>query len=151
MTQTHATIHGPQLCGAEVTQQMKRNFTTVVPGFYRTRGNEIAEVVQITDTRLKDLYPARGFIGRHGDEWTLAGSELTVAGFESPEDLIEYLGTEKPRESPARMETLTRWANIYEGGDVATFATRKRADRRADPGRIACVELTGEYEVGVNE
>jgi len=124
----------------------ERNFTTVIPGFYRTRGGELAEIVQILDPRLESSYPVRGLMGRYQEAWTIEGFGV-AAKPDSQEDLLTFLGTEKPRERRARMQTLTRWANIYEGGDVVTFATRQIADARGGQGRIACVGLTGEYEV----
>ena len=125
----------------------ERNFTTVVPGFYRTRGGEIAEVVQIMNARLEERFPARGL---GAERWQLSGDYYDY-GRKSCYDLIEFLGTEKPKEKKMVKKTLTRWANIYEGRDVATFATKEHADLRAGFCRLACVELTGEYEVEVFE
>jgi len=123
----------------------ERNFTVVVPGWYRTRGGSLAEILQVDNPRLGDQYPVRGFVGTQHNEWTRAGYD-SRGGCESHEDLITFLGTKKPREKRMVKKTLTWWANVLEAGHVATYPTKAYAD--ADVwGRIACVELTGEYEV----
>jgi len=125
----------------------ERNFTTIIPGWYRTRDGALAEVVQILDLnpRLTEQYPARGLIGLRQEEWTSAGSVFDD-GYESSEDLITLLGAEKPGEKIMAKKTLTRWANVYKRGPTACFTTKENAEESSN-GRIACVELTGEYEV----
>lgn len=47
-------------------------------------------------------------------------------------------------------KTITRYLNVYEDGSLgAMHPTREQADRHATGSRIACVELTGTYEVPV--
>ena len=123
----------------------ERNFTVVVPGFYRTRGNEIAEVVQIMDPRLDDGYPARGFL-QGKTAWALTGDFLHP-GNTTERDLIEYLGTEKPREKKMVKKVIRHWVNVYTRYKSQPFTTRVRADEGAATGRIDCVEMTGEYEM----
>ena len=123
----------------------ERNFTEVVPGFYRTRGGEIAEVIQILDTRLREAYPARGLLGRYCDTWTRVGFNRSGER-ESKDDLIEFLGAEKPREKRIVKKTLRYWANLFGDGAIKAYVTKDIADD-CSFARIACVEMTGEYEV----
>lgn len=44
-------------------------------------------------------------------------------------------------------KTITKWVNIYPDGCETYYYTKDRADMCSNPNRIACVELTGEYEV----
>lgn len=43
-------------------------------------------------------------------------------------------------------KTLEAWANVYEAGTVP-YTYKKDADLNASENRIACVRLTGEYEI----
>ena len=128
----------------------ERNFTEVVPGFYRTRGGDLAEILQVDNPRLKSSYPVRGLIGCYSVTWTIAGFASNT-GPESQEDLIEFLGTEKPKEKKTVKKTVTRWVNIDADGYTRTFDIREIADIEQNGDRIACVEMTGEYEVEVYE
>jgi len=139
----------------------ERNFTSVIPGFYRTRAGDLAEVVQILDLdpRLTEYYPARGLIGTsvpYQGEWTMAGSALPFGqdsidgGYESSKDLITFLGAERPREKKMVKKIRTRWTNLFENGDVVPYTSKRMADKHAYA-RIACVKVTCEYEVEVYE
>jgi len=128
----------------------ERNFTEVVPGWYRTRGGALAEVVQIVDPRLDDTYPARGLLGVYRRAWTIVGVSLNAKPA-SQEDLVTFLGTEKPREKKMVKKTVTRWVNVDADGYTRTFDIREIADIEQNGDRIACVEMTGEYEVEVTE
>jgi len=131
----------------------ERNFTEVVPGFYRTRDGELAEVVQILDVRIDQ--PVLGLIFTNtanppeDEAWSLGG-DYYYGDCSSRSDLITFLGAKKPREKKMVKKTLTRWVNLYEY-DITYHDSRSFADYAAAPGRIACVELTGEYEVEVTE
>jgi len=125
----------------------ERNFTEVIPGFYRTRDGGVAEVVQILDARLREAYPARGLIGEKTDEWTMGKGFNFDDGCASKDDLITFLGVEKPREKKMVTKTVTRWANIDADGCTRMFHIREIADSEQNCDRIACVEMTGEYEV----
>jgi len=53
---------------------------------------------------------------------------------------------EKPREKKMVTKTVTGWASVFEDGSVSVWAKKNNADCYL-AGRIACVKLTGEYEV----
>lgn len=127
-----------------------RNFTTVIPGFYRTRNGRIAEVIQILDERLREDYHARGFIGAYPDEWTMEKGFNFNAGHESKNDLITFLGVEKPKETRMVTKTIRYWANVLGDGAIKAYSTKDMADDYSFA-RIACVEMTGEYQVEVYE
>ena len=124
----------------------ERNFVTVIPGFYRTRNGDLAEVVKILDARCAEKYPVRGMIGYDCDTWTVAGDNLDDRAT-SRDDLIKFLGTENPREKRMLTNTISLWVNVYPRYTSPTFATEAYANDGAAPNRIACVELTGEYQV----
>jgi len=128
----------------------ERNFTTVIPGFYRTRGGSLAEILQVDNPRLGDQYPVRGFVGTQHNEWTRTGYDSN-GGCEGCDDLIAFLSAEKPREKKMVTKTVTRWVNIDADGYTRTFDIREIADIEQHPDRIACVKLTGEYQVEVTE
>jgi hypothetical protein len=61
-------------------------------------------------------------------------------------DPPEIIGPPKPKRTVKR--TLKKWANVYEGGNCHhVFSTKASAESGASYDRIACVELTGTYEV----
>lgn len=130
----------------------ERNFTEVVPGWYRTRVGELAEVVQIMDARLKSGHPAWGLLHTISFNWTMDGL-CYYPGREEPADLIEFLGAEKPREKKKMVKkAISIWANVSKRNNVSTHATKKQADDEYDDSRtacdrVACIELTGEYEI----
>jgi len=125
----------------------ERNFTSVIPGFYRMRDGGIAEVVEMAHVRLRASHPARGMTDVSPEElsWTLKGA-LTYFENKQRQDLITFLGTERPREKKMVTKTLTGLANVYANGGMAIYTTKELADD-CDHDRIACVEMTGEYEV----
>jgi len=130
----------------------ERNFTVVIPGFYNTRNGRIAEVVQIMNPRLDYPFPVRGFLPKDdvyiiSECWNLKGDCWTSIG--SPDDLITFIGTELPRKK--KKVKLTKWINVYRNHPSYAYETRELADTYADCNRIACVEMTGEYEVEVTE
>lgn len=58
----------------------------------------------------------------------------------------EIIGPEKPKRMVK--EEVRLWLNIYPKSCCKiTYSSRSRADSAAAPDRIACVELTGSYEV----
>ena len=131
---------------------MTRNFTSVIPGWYRTRSGEIAEVFQVLDARFKEEYPGRGFIGKNIYSWTKLGDFHFHDPVATSEDLIEYLGEEKPREKRMVKKTLECWVNVYQTAvntstDGFAWHSKEEAEGGAAPGLTACVEVTGEYEV----
>lgn len=53
------------------------------------------------------------------------------------------------RNAPETVEIGKRWINVYPDGCVGLRDSRERADKGADPARIACVEIDlGTIEVG---
>lgn len=59
---------------------------------------------------------------------------------------------ERPKKKKLVNKKISRWVNIYSDGKLfADHLTKEDADasQRSDKSRIACVELTGEYEVEV--
>lgn len=54
-----------------------------------------------------------------------------------------------PRPKRKVTKTLEGWINLYPGGSTSgnLHPTESVADQKADPGRIACVHVTGTYEV----
>lgn len=44
-------------------------------------------------------------------------------------------------------KTIERWANVYEDAFDGTYLSKNQADACAMSARIACVKLTGEYEM----
>jgi len=124
----------------------ERNFTTIIPGWYRTRDGALAEVLHISDPRFRDTYSVRGFINGVKTDWKGDGESSTHCGPARPGSLITFIGTEKPKETRMVKKTLTRWANVYKSGVIGNFTTKENAEESSF-GCIACVELTGEYEV----
>lgn len=58
----------------------------------------------------------------------------------------EIIGPSKPKRMVKK--TVKKWMNVYESGDCHhVFGTKESADFGAYSDRIACVELTGIYEV----
>jgi len=126
---------------------MTRNFTSVIPGWYRTRSGEIAEVFQVLDARFKEEYPGRGFIGKHIYSWTKLGDFHYHDPVATSEDLIEYLGEDKPKEKKMVTKTFKWWGNVNSEGLAGMYASKPLANHFATKCRTACVEVTGEYEV----
>jgi len=52
-----------------------------------------------------------------------------------------------PRPKRKSVKTVEVWMNLYPRGKATTHLEQYEADRRALSDRIACVKLTGEYEV----
>lgn len=102
---------------------------------YRTRGNQKTRVY-CTDGGGK--YPVHGAVWDEEKQewitrtWTLNG--VYRINFESDIDLIEI----KPK--------IKGWLNVYEINDAYFYTTRKEADKKAVPGRIACIQI--EFEEG---
>lgn len=58
----------------------------------------------------------------------------------------EIIGPPKPKRM--MQKTVKRWAIVYPLGRYSgLYPTKEEAESNASPGRIACVELTGTYEV----
>ena len=60
----------------------------------------------------------------------------------------QIIAPPKPKPKPKRTvkKEVVAWANVYKR-ETFFSATREIADGCADADRIACVKLTGEYEV----
>jgi hypothetical protein len=56
---------------------------------------------------------------------------------------------EKPDNSKRVKKTITRWVNVYGIGarNTWTYSSEEEADKSQLSDRVACVKLTGEYEV----
>ena len=84
-------------------------------------------------------YPIHGAMlcdkGWHGEYWTAQGE--TYSGRSHLHDLVEV----KPR---IQREL---WINVYSGG-AYSYYTRKRADDKAIPYRLACVKVLIDCEEG---
>ncbi len=52
---------------------------------------------------------------------------------------------ERPKKKAKK--TIEYWVNVYASGPVGIHKSKETADGCADIDRIACVKLTGEYEV----
>lgn len=119
-------------------------------GFYRTRGGRIAEVLTILDPRLQAREPLYGLYEGWAVSWASGGAFVgnrTTHG----QDLVEYLGPTKPKRKKMVTKTIERWENIYTNGRMCVYTTKEQADRAANLDRIACVKLTGTYEVEEEE
>lgn len=58
----------------------------------------------------------------------------------------EIIGPPKPKRTVKK--EVRGWANVYPKGRASgLYSSKESADYGADSGRIACVELTGTYEV----
>ena len=96
------------------------------------------------------LFPIGVFFDEGADDgecFTKDGKRFPTA--QSP-DLFygppEIIGPPKPKRTVKR--TLKRWVNVYANNSGNhSFPTKEAADRYSELGRIACVELTGTYEV----
>lgn len=96
------------------------------------------------------LFPIGVFFDEGADDgecFTKDGKRFPTA--QSP-DLFygppEIIGPPKPKRTVKR--TLKRWVNVYANNSGNhSFPTKEAADRYSALGRIACVELTGTYEV----
>ena len=113
---------------------------------------------------------AIGLLG-HGYDWvrqecTVLDVQSTSAQIEWPKDVsmakitgeskyTEWVDRKlitdviKKAEQPKKMvkKSASYWANIYPNGDFTFYPTKIVADSYALSTRIACVHLTGEYEV----
>jgi len=58
---------------------------------------------------------------------------------------------ERPKKKVKKTIEVKVWANIYESGGKSLFYQKEDADKYASDGRIACFELTGSYEIEVEE
>ena len=57
-----------------------------------------------------------------------------------------FVKVEPPKKKVKK--TIEAWANVYKYGRVSRYNTKEEADWNADNSRrIACVKLTGEYEI----
>lgn len=73
----------------------------------------------------------------HMIAWYASGYYCTVC--DNDEDILGMVTTRR---------VLTRWVNVYEDGIPGPLhSTKEDADAFAHPHRIACVQLTGDYEV----
>jgi len=64
-------------------------------------------------------------------------------GVEHTEPLLKLVS--RPKKMVKK--TIERWENVYPSGRVCVHPTREVADDHANDDRIACVKLTGSYEV----
>jgi len=139
--------------GTENPNGTVRNFSNVVPGWYRMRNGNLAEVVQIMDARLGSLIPVKGFTEGKDTavSWLLSGDQNLLSRYTPGAwDLITFLGVGKPRATRKVTKTLSVWANVYTDGAISEgHLSRERADGASARSRIACVELTGRYEIEV--
>jgi hypothetical protein len=122
-------------------------------GWYRTREGGLAEVLTIIDFRIKFNSPVFGLLpAEQPASWTRTGYRTDCAPYD--EDLITYLGTEKPKRKVMRTVEVMRWVNIYpqftNAHDSLAMAINWEKARNPQPEKsdlIACVELRGSYEV----
>ena len=98
--------------------------------------------------------------------WRGTVEEVNMVG--GPEDIIvcgevgdlwafykdgRYLKEQEPSlvliERPKKKikKTISQWVNVYPNGYIKAHDTKEKANKFASNIRIACVELTGEYEV----
>jgi hypothetical protein len=113
-------------------------------GFYRTRDGQIAEVLTVVHPAMCATYPLLGRVGDSKRSWKDTGREFDAR---MPGDLVEYLGTTKPKQKKMVTKTVEYWMNFYGSGYRLIYSSKELADRAATPERIACVKLTGTYEV----
>lgn len=61
--------------------------------------------------------------------------------------------TEPPRPKRMIKKTIEKWINIYSSNlpTIGAYPCEDQANQFAAKGRIACVKLTGEYEVEIDE
>lgn len=52
-----------------------------------------------------------------------------------------------PKPKRKVVKTVERWLNVHKDGRTFTFSSERDANQRSDFERIACVRLTGTYEV----
>lgn len=117
----------------------------IQPGkYYKTRDGRKAIVYAIhPNNKNNDVIHGAVLTvsGMESWSWTKLGyvSFAGEEGVQHPYDLV-YEWKEK--------KTIERWVNIYkEGVWNSCYESKKIADSVAAGGRIACVKLTGEYEL----
>lgn len=117
-------------------------------GFYRTHDGRIVEVLIIADARLKWAFPIRGLLDGSEHSWTSSG-KYDDASRPHHADLIEYLGPTKPKQKRMVTKTVEAYMNVYPNPlNNKLHASKRLADgHAANHDRIACVKLTGTYEV----
>lgn len=122
----------------------------LVPGWYKTRGGELAEVLTVIHERLtkalsRDTESVLGFIGERHRTWF---SDGRWDKYPTYSDLVEFLGIEKPKKKVTK--SVERWINIYTHNPMGglIFETEEEAIRwQSSFDKIATVKLTGSYEV----
>lgn len=116
-------------------------------GFYRTRDGRIAKVLTIIDARLPRLYPVLGILDGEEEKWSTAGA-ANYSGRALDSDLVEYLGPTKPKQKRMVTKTVEVYMNVYQNPlNNCVYESESEANVGTDGGRIACVKLTGTYEV----
>ena len=58
---------------------------------------------------------------------------------------------ERPKKKVKKTIEVKRWMNVYQDGFTRIVDSRQYADSFVNNDRIACVELTGSYEIEVEE
>lgn len=103
---------------------------------------------EITDTRAGNTYP----IGMHNSSGQRC--TYTLRGYAHESNAHQSAFWAKPEfvmpPAPKRMMTksITYWINLYPIGQPCIHPSRESADEaKSHIDRIACVELTGTYEV----
>ena len=99
--------------------------------------------------RLHELEEGKIYIGEDGDEYELIDDSLCriVLGGKYVVTRVSMLTQNFTRKKVKRTIEVVRWINIYPGGTECLHKTKEEADKHASVNRIACVKLSGTYEV----
>ncbi len=109
-------------------------------GFYRMRNGEIAEVECIS--KYGDCNRVIGGSKQCRMQWSEGGYLDNV---QTQHDLVEYIGKTLPKRKVTK--TIEKWVNVYPEEMIEIHDTEIGANKYAESNRIACVKVTGTYEV----
>ena len=104
--------------------------------------------------RLHELERGKTYLGEDGKEYEIVKSYLCLMEEFEP-TTVTKLGKLTQNFTPKKVKrTVTErgWLNKYPHGKSDCYhSTKEQADRNAASDRIACVHMTGSYEIEIEE
>jgi hypothetical protein len=93
-------------------------------GWYKTRAGALAYVGYIFPEYFKSDRCVAGYVGKLKRNWFTEGN-LSVTGDANDDDLVEFIGPDKPKQKRMVEQTIDCFVNVYGASDRRPFKNNK--------------------------
>ena len=102
--------------------------------------------------RLHELEKGKVYIGEDGGEYSHNGESLKYSSGTVVTMYARLSQSFTPKKTKVKKTIkVERWANYYSENEIFYYSSKGQADAAAGSKRLACIKLTGEAEIEVEE